>query len=195
MGGRDKGLLPLSGRPMVDYLIEALRPQTDEILINANRNQAAYARPGCTVIPDITGGYLGPLAGIAGAMREARCPWIVTAPCDSPLLPANLVEGLYAPLAEEDADIAVAHDGARMQPVFALMRCDLLPDLLAFLNQGGRKVDAWYARHRTVLGDFSSRNEAFLNVNTPEERTALEKALQLRGSGDKHAAGTTSPGP
>ncbi len=91
---------------------------------------------------------------------------------------ADLVARLYAALAEQHADISVANDAARMQPVFALLRCALLKSIVAFLDGGNRKIDRWYARHKTALADFSDRPETFLNVNTPEDRTALEERLR-----------------
>lgn len=177
MGGIDKGLVPLGGRPMVQYVIEALRRQVGHILINANRNQAQYAALGYDVVPDELGGYPGPLAGMASAMRIAKTPYVMTAPCDSPLVVAQLVQRLYAALMRERADISTAHDGQRLHPVFALLRRDLLPSLEAYLASGERKIDRWFARHRLAVADCSDLAESFLNVNDPQERLALEVKL------------------
>jgi molybdenum cofactor guanylyltransferase len=179
MGGIDKGLILLNGRPMVEYVIAAMRTEVNKLVINANRHLDQYAAFGCPVIPDIMNGYLGPLAGIASGMRAASTPYIVTAPCDSPLIAGNLIQRLYETLVREGADISVAHDGERMHPVFALIRRDLLPNLLDFLNAGHRKIDLWYAQHRLAVAYFRDQPEAFRNVNSPEERAELENELEV----------------
>jgi molybdenum cofactor guanylyltransferase len=177
MGGQDKGLLNLAGRPMVAHVIDAVRPQVAAVLVNANRNLEHYAALGHRVVPDLTGDFDGPLAGMASAMRETRTPYLLCVPCDSPLVPADLAGTLLQRLLGAGAELAVVHDGERMQPVFALLSCALLPDLLSYLEGGGRKIDAWFARHRVALADFSGNREAFLNVNTPEDQAALERRL------------------
>ena len=178
MGGEDKGLIDLAGSSMAAHVMEALRPQVGALMVNANRNQEAYARLGQPVIADAVGDYSGPLAGMASAMQHAGTTYVVTAPCDSPLVPADLVQRLYQAMDRARAEICVAHDGKRMQPVFALLRCTLLDSILGFLAQGGRKIDQWYALHDTALADFSDRPETFLNVNTPEDRKALQEKLR-----------------
>jgi molybdenum cofactor guanylyltransferase len=177
MGGEDKGLITLQGKPLIDYVIRALEPQVGNIIINANRNPEQYGRYGLPVIADMIGGYFGPLVGMATGMHNTSKPFIVTVPCDSPFVPARLVENLYRALHDKQADISVAHDGARMQPVFALLRCQLLPGLLAYLDGGGRKIDTWYSQHRLALADCSDSPDTFLNLNTPEDRLDLEKRL------------------
>ena len=178
MGGQDKGLLSLAGKALVQHVIEALEPQVADIIINANRHLAEYARYGYRVLPDLLEGYCGPLAGIATALRAARTSHIVTAPCDSPFVPADLALRLYRMLSREAVDIGIAHDGKRLQPVFALMRCSLLDSLLCYLREGERKVDPWYRQHPHVLCDFSDTPEAFINVNTPADITAAEDRLR-----------------
>lgn len=177
MGGVDKGLVALRGKPMVALALAALRPQVGRLLINANRNLQEYATFGCEVIPDALDGYLGPLAGLASAMQAARTRYVVTVPCDSPLLADDLIARLYAALAHDDADISVAHDGERLHPVFALLKRALLPSLIDYLNTGGRKIDVWFARHRLAIADLRDRADTFINVNSPEERAALEARL------------------
>ena len=177
MDGQDKGLITLHRRPMIDYIIRALQPQAGNILINANRNAEQYAAFGLPVIADMLGDYFGPLVGMASGMNATDKTFIVTAPCDSPFIPDNLVETLYRALAENEADICVAHDGERMQPVFALLRCSLLPSLLAYLDEGGRKIDTWYGQQRLALADFSTSAETFLNLNTPEDKRMLEDRM------------------
>jgi molybdopterin-guanine dinucleotide biosynthesis protein A len=177
MGGEDKGLIEIAGRPMIAHVIQAMRPQVHRLLINANRNLEAYARFGCEVVPDLQQGFLGPLAGLATGMAHAGTDYVVTAPCDSPLVAPNLVERLYCACRGGSADIAVAHDGRRLQPVFAMAHRDLAPDLHAWLAAGERKIDRWFARHRVAEVDFSDQTDTFINVNDPQERAALQARL------------------
>ena len=177
MGGEDKGLIELNDRPMLDYIISALRPQAGDIIINANRNRERYRAFGYPVIEDMLGDYFGPLAGMATGMQAAARPFMLAVPCDSPFIPAHLAATLYHAMRNENTGLSVAHDGERMQPVFALLNCKLLPDLLAYLDEGGRKIDTWYARHRPALADFSQSAEMFLNLNTPEDKARLEKMV------------------
>ncbi len=177
MGGLDKGLVPLHGLPMVQHVARRLQPQVARLLINANRNIEQYAALGFAVVPDVHAGYLGPLAGMASGLQAATTPYVVTVPCDSPLIPADLVARLSAALVRAAADIAVAHDGERAHPVFLLLRRSLLDDLLAFLAAGGRKIDLWFARHRVAQADFRDAPEAFANVNDSAERAAIERRL------------------
>ncbi|MHB8623725.1 MAG: molybdenum cofactor guanylyltransferase MobA [Sulfuricaulis sp.] len=179
MGGIDKGLILLNGKPMVEHVITTLRAEIDNLLINANRNPERYNGFGYPVVPDILSGYLGPLAGMASGMQAAKTRFIVTVPCDSPLIPNNLVQCLYATLIREAADICTVHDGEHLHPVFALLRCELLPSLLEYLSAGQRKVDRWYAQHRLAVADFRDRPEAFLNINSLEERAELESRLDM----------------
>lgn len=177
MGGTDKGLIELGGRPLAAHALERLAPQVGRVLINANRNAEAYAALGAPVAPDTLAGYLGPLAGLLAGIEAAATDWVVTAPCDSPFVPTDLVARLEAARARAGADMAVAHDGERQQPVFMLAPVALAPDLRAWLAGGGRKIDQWLARHRVADADFRDVPEAFRNVNTPAERDAVEAEL------------------
>ena len=177
MNGEDKGLIELLGRPLLDYIIAGLRPQVGGILVNANRNLDRYRDFGYPVVEDMLGDYFGPLVGMATGMQTAGTPLLMTVPCDTPFVPAGLAETLYRAMASSSAEICVAHDGDRLQPVYALLRCDLLPDLLAYLHGGGRKIDTWYEQHRMALADFSATPEVFLNLNTPEDKQRLEQKL------------------
>lgn len=178
MGGEDKGLVEVDGEAMVVHALRGLAPQVGALLINANRNQERYhALGGCDVVADAHTDYAGPLAGMASAMRHAATRYILTVPCDSPLLAADLGERLFGALAAEDAEISVAYDGIRMQPVFALLDCALARSIADYLASGGRKIDAWYAERRLALADFADSPDMFLNINTPEDRDTLEKRL------------------
>jgi molybdenum cofactor guanylyltransferase len=175
MGGQDKGLIELNGMPLIEYALAALQGQVDTILINANRNTGRYAGMGYKVIADRHGGFSGPLAGMASALAMMQTRYLVTVPCDCPALPQDLVDRLLHARAGSGAELAVAHDGTRMQPVFALLQRSLAPGLERFLDAGGRKIDQWYAQHRVALADFSDRPGVFTNVNTPEELAQLSR--------------------
>jgi molybdopterin-guanine dinucleotide biosynthesis protein A len=180
MGGQDKGLVQLAGRPMIAHVLAALAPQVEWLVINANRNLDRYAGFGWPVVRDDDTGFLGPLAGLAAGLRAASTELVMTAPCDSPMVPADLAERLHAALLREDAEIAVAHDGEWLQPVFMLVRRELRDSLEAYLASGGRKIDRWFEHHRVAEADFSDRPETFVNVNDPEERRAVERELASR---------------
>jgi len=177
MGGEDKGLVPLGGRPMVAHVIAALRPQVASIVINANRNHDRYAAFGHPVVADAVGGYLGPLAGVLTALQHCTTEFLVTAPCDAPLVAPDLVARLYAAQAAAGADLAVASDGERQQPVFLLLRASLAPSLDAYLAGGGRKIDAWFGALRVAEADFGDAPDTFVNVNDADERLRIEARL------------------
>jgi molybdopterin-guanine dinucleotide biosynthesis protein A len=167
MGGVDKGLQPLRGKPLAQWALERLAPQVDELLINCNQNLDAYARFGHRLVPDEIGGFAGPLAGLHAGLKGASNPLVVTVPCDSPFLPADLVSRLKSELGPND--LAVAKTGDQAHPVFSLVRTEVLANLEAFLRSGGRKIDAWYASLRAVEVSFDDEADAFRNINTLEE--------------------------
>jgi len=167
MGGVDKGLQPLRGRPMIEWVLERLTPQVAEIIINANQNIERYESYGHRVVPDEIGGFAGPLAGLHAGLKAAAHPLVVTVPCDSPFLPEDLVQRLLASL--KSNDLAVARTGDQPHPVFALMKRQVRESLEAFLATGGRKIDAWYAALTVVEVSFDDEAEAFRNINTLEE--------------------------
>jgi molybdopterin-guanine dinucleotide biosynthesis protein A len=167
MGGVDKGLKLLHGKPMVEHVLARLTPQVDEIVINANQNAGTYGGYGHRVVSDEVSGFAGPLAGLHAGMKAARHPLVLTVPCDSPFLPADLAARLSSAL--EDRQVAVAKTGDQAHPVFALVRTSVLDDLEAFLRGGGRKIDAWYGALRFVEVAFDDEADAFRNINTLEE--------------------------
>jgi len=169
MGGTDKGLVKLRGKPMVEWVIERLSPQVDELFINANQNLDEYSKFGHRVVTDEIGGFAGPLAGLHRGLTEAKYDLIATVPCDSPFLPHDLIARLDAAMETQSAEIAVARTGTQPHPVFCMCGKQLLPGLTAFLAGGGRKIDAWYATLKTVEVPFDDQPAAFSNINTNEE--------------------------
>ena len=167
MGGVDKGLQALRGKPMIEWVLERLKPQVAEVIVNANQNIDKYEAYAHRVVRDEIGGFAGPLAGLHAGLKFARHPIVVTVPCDSPFLPADLVGRLQAALGENQ--LAVAKTGEQPHPVFSLMKRDVRESLEAFLAQGGRKIDAWYAALRVVEVHFDDEADAFRNINTLEE--------------------------
>jgi len=182
MGGDDKGLLAVAGRPLAGWVMATLAPQVDRVLLNANRNQSRYQALGATVISDQLSGFQGPLAGMAAGLAAADSDYVAFVPCDSPLLPDDLIARLWQAMDSQQADIAVAHDGQRMQPVCALLRRRLLGSLQRDLADGERCVDRWYAHQHTALADLSSHPLAFLNANTPQQLATIEQLLSNSGN-------------
>jgi molybdopterin-guanine dinucleotide biosynthesis protein A len=177
MGGVDKGLQNHQGVPLAMHALMRLAPQVGEMMINANRNLGAYESMGVPVWPDTLADYAGPLAGFLTGLERCETPYLVTVPCDSPLFPADLVARLAQALVESDAEVAMAatlQDGVlRAQPVFCLMKSELLDSLVRFTGSGQRKIDRWTAQHRCVEVRFDDAR-AFANANTPDELKALQ---------------------
>jgi molybdopterin-guanine dinucleotide biosynthesis protein A len=185
MGGSDKGLQNFHGLPLALQTLMRLQLQShplQEVLINANRNLAAYESLGVPVWPDSIDGFAGPLAGFQTGLERCETPLLLTVPCDTPLFPLDLVERLYEAMHTQDADLAMAAapeaDGTvRTQPVFCLLKTDLLESLVKFTQSGGRKIDAWTDQHRCVIVPFDlpgDSPQAFANANTLAELQQLE---------------------
>ncbi|MDP1999880.1 MAG: molybdenum cofactor guanylyltransferase MobA [Rhodoferax sp.] len=188
MGGVDKGLQNFNGMPLALHTLTRLQMGggVGSIMLNANRNLAAYESFGVSVWPDVLADYAGPLAGFLTGLERCETPYLVTVPCDTPLLPLDLVPRLAQALEDQDADIAMVgapewgKDGQmtlRAQPVFCLMRVDLMESLVEFTQGGGRKIDAWTALHKTVVVPFDLPGDdprAFCNANTLAELHELE---------------------
>jgi len=178
MGHVDKGLQNFRGAPMVLHVLMRLQPQVGELMINANQNLGPYESFGAPVWPDEIRGFEGPLAGMQTGLIHCMTEYMVTAPCDSPFLPTDLVARLAQGLADADADLAVAVTGAgdcnrQAHPVFCLMKASLLEHLTDYLRGGGRKIDAWYASLKTAEVLFEEE-AAFRNINTVAELRQYE---------------------
>ncbi|PCH64747.1 MAG: molybdenum cofactor guanylyltransferase [Gammaproteobacteria bacterium] len=197
MGGEDKGLILFHQQPLIRYAIDALASQVDSLVINANRNIDRYQSFGYPVISDTIDGFCGPLAGMLSAMQSADTDYILTSPCDCPSISAQLRQRLMESLLlSPNADIAVAFDGQRLQPVFSLIPCHMQDDLQAYLLQGDRKIDLWFQRHKLTVVDFSDQPETFLNFNRPEDLAAsdiqLKSAVPLLGFSAFSGTGKTT---
>ena len=177
MGGLDKGLQNHRGAPLALHALMRLTPQVASVIINANRNLDAYQSMGVPVWPDSLADYAGPLAGFLTGLEHCETPYLVTVPCDSPLFPTDLVARLGQALMVEDAEIAMAatvEEGvAQVQPVFCLMKSELIGSLVRFTQAGQRKIDKWTALHRVAVVPFAEA-PAFANVNTLAELQQLD---------------------
>jgi molybdopterin-guanine dinucleotide biosynthesis protein A len=184
MGGVDKGLQNFRGLPLALQTLMRLGPQVGEVMINANRNLSAYEAFGAAVWPDSLPDYAGPLAGFLTGLERCETEWLVTVPCDTPLFPLDVVARLAEAADREGAEIAMAaareEDGQlRTQPVFSLIKRDLMESLVRFTQGGGRKIDAWTAQHKTVVVPFDRGGDdprAFFNANTLAELHRLEQS-------------------
>ena len=177
MGGVDKGLVPFNNKPLIAHVIERLQTQVDGIIINANRELDTYQTLGYQVFADEIADFAGPLAGIEMGLKQATSEYLLTVPCDCPLLPANLCEKLLTALNNHQADIAIATSHHNDHPVICLCKKTVLASLNSYLQQGGRKVSAWQKSLPHVHVDFSFTPDVFSNINTPDELNLLTSAL------------------
>lgn len=177
MGGADKGLQVLDGRPLAVHALERLKPQVGALMVNANRHLDTYRTLGLRVVADVNSDFAGPLAGMLAGLLEATTPWVVTVPCDSPHFPADLVAQLADAARRAGTPVAIAATRSdqrtlQPQPVFCLIATWLRDDLAAYLASGERKIDRWTARHGQAVAVFDDE-AAFANANTAEELAAL----------------------
>lgn len=188
MGGGDKCLLSLGGRPLLAHQIDRARPQVRRLLLNANGDPGRFAAFGLPVVADSVAGFAGPLAGILAGMEWAErhapdLPWLLSMASDTPFFPTDLAARLLAAATAQQADLAVAASAARTHPVFALWSTRLAAELRhALVAEKIRKIDAWTARYRTAVVDFpATRHDPFFNINTPEDLAEAEPILAAGG--------------
>lgn len=175
MGGLDKGLVKLNGKPLVHHVIERIQPQVDELFINANRELDTYNSFGVPVFTDEQADFIGPLAGFYIGLSKAKNPYLLTVPCDSPQLPLNLVNRLYHELTALNVDIAVAKSDGHAHPVISLCRTSTLPSLATAIHAGERKVSVWQKSLRYIEVNFDDCADAFINLNTQHDVASLDK--------------------
>lgn len=184
MGGGDKCLLPLGGKPVLAHIIDRVRPQLGPLMLNANGDQARFREFGLPVAADAVGGNVGPLAGVLTGLEWARdnapdCGWVMSLACDAPFLPSDLVARMAAAVAAEGADMTCAASGGRDHPVFGLWPVGLAGDLRsAVVDEEIRKVDVWTARYRLARAEFDADPatgiDPFFNLNSPEDLAGAE---------------------
>jgi molybdopterin-guanine dinucleotide biosynthesis protein A len=184
MGGGDKCLRPIGGRPILAHIIDRVRPQVGPLVLNANGDAARFAPFGLPVAGDVVEGFAGPLAGVLTGMEWAarhapECRWLASFASDAPFLPRDLVQRLAAAVADDQADLACAASGGQAHPVFGLWRVDLAPALRqALVDEQIHKVDRWTARYRLAQVDFpAARVDPFFNANRPEDLAEAERLL------------------
>ena len=177
MGGRDKGLVELCGKPLIQWVTDSIAPQVDNIFISANRNLEAYRALGYPVVVDELKDFQGPLAGIHSVLKKTRSEFVLVVPTDSPGLPTDLCCKLGAALLESEAEIAIVETDGRMQPVHMLFRAALKPEFEKWIQQGSRKVLDWIMSRRYVLVPFSSEDLLMVNINNSENLAAASEIL------------------
>jgi molybdopterin-guanine dinucleotide biosynthesis protein A len=184
MGGGDKCLRPLGGKPILQRIVERVRPQVRRLVLNANGDPARFAPYGLPVVGDSVEGFPGPLAGVLAGLDWAAehapdCPVVVTVPTDAPFLPDDLVESLWQAVRLQGAELACAASNGQSHPVVGLWPVALRGDLRrAMTEEEIRKVDVWTARHRLVTVEFPALPvDPFLNLNRPEDLAEAERLL------------------
>jgi molybdopterin-guanine dinucleotide biosynthesis protein A len=188
MGGGDKCLRALGGRPILEHVIERARPQVAALLLNANGEPTRFAGFGLPVAADVVEGFAGPLAGVLTGMTWARAKrpdlaWVATFATDTPFFPTDLVSRLIAAVEAEGADLACCASARRHHPVFGLWPIRLLEDLRAAMVEDDiRKVDVWTERHRLAVATFAADPfDPFFNANRPEDLAEAERLLAITG--------------
>ena len=184
MGGGDKGLIRLGGRLVLDHVLDRLKPQVSQVMLNANGDPTRFAHYGLPVVPDSVEGFAGPLAGVLAGLEWARdntqAEWVATAATDTPFFPVDFVTRMLAAIEAAGADMACAASDGRHHPVFGLWPVRLAADLRhALMEEGIRKVDLWTARHKLVAVEFATQpHDPFFNVNRPEDVEEAERIAQ-----------------
>jgi molybdopterin-guanine dinucleotide biosynthesis protein A len=173
----DKGLIQIGPHLLIERVIASLKPQVATLMISANRNRERYEQYGAPVVADSMPHHQGPLAGILSAMRAAQTDWIVSVPCDGPLLPLDLVERLVHALTNDQGEIAIAAVGERLQPIYSLQPVALADALQSFLESGERRAQDWAMRHHLCLAEFADQPLGFVNLNTPEDAKHIAEHL------------------
>ncbi|NDO81667.1 molybdenum cofactor guanylyltransferase MobA [Citrobacter sp. NCU1] len=167
MGGADKGLLELHGKPLWKHVADNLLSQLETVVVNANRHRNIYQKSGLRVIPDSLADFPGPLAGMLSVFLQEKGDWFLFCPCDTPYIPRDLVARLKAQ--RNDAAVVWVHDGERDHPTIALVNRSVQPLLQDYLQSGERRVMVFMRLAGGHAVDFSDQKDAFANVNTPEE--------------------------
>ncbi len=174
MQGHDKGLQLLHGIPLIAHVIERLKPQSRNLLLNCNDHCNEYRRFGYPLLQDTLPGKLGPLAGLLSAMEKGDSEYVLSVPCDTPYLPTDLVSRLFEKLQQSGTEVCTVNDGERLHPVIMLTSRKLAKGLRTYLEAGGRKVMDWYQQQSHSAVDYTDQPHAFANINTPEQLQAAQ---------------------
>jgi molybdopterin-guanine dinucleotide biosynthesis protein A len=186
MGGGDKCLRPLGGKPVLAHIIERAKPQVAALVLNANGDPARFAAYGLPVVADTIEGFAGPLAGVLTGMEWAaanrpEAAWLATFATDAPFFPRDLVTRLHAAMVRAGADLACARSNGQDHPVFALWPVRLAAALRRAMEEGVRKVDVWTARYKLAVAEFAAAPfDPFFNANRPEDLAEAERLLRAR---------------
>lgn len=174
MSGNDKGLIQFKQKTLIEHVIDTVKTEVKTILISANRNHSTYQKfTKNSIIQDELPNFQGPLAGIASAIKVTKTPYLLVLPCDCPLIGVELFLGLKTAMMKNNTDIITVHDGKRLQPIFALLKIQVLDSLLGYLQQDGRKISDWQQKHSLAISDFSQHQHFFTNINSPADLIAL----------------------
>jgi molybdopterin-guanine dinucleotide biosynthesis protein A len=181
MGGGNKGIKPLQEKMMIAHVIERIAPQCASVVINVNNPPEEYRALGYPLLEDSIPGYLGPLAGVLAVLEAFEHELILVLPCDTPLIPTDLVERMHTQLLKTDSDICTIEADGSLHPIFMLLKRQLAPSIRAFLESGERRVGFWLKQQRYCVADFSDNATAFSNINTPEEFAQIRSELENNG--------------
>jgi molybdenum cofactor guanylyltransferase len=179
MGGIDKGLVSLHGKPLLLHVIERIQPQVNELLINANRELSTYQSFGLPVYTDEQVDFIGPLAGFYIGLTHAKHPYLLTVPCDAPNLGNDIANRLLQALIEQNAEIAVAQSDGHAHPVISMCRISTLPSLITAIHQNVRKVSTWQKSLHYIEVNFDDCRDSFINLNTLDDIASLEKRHEV----------------
>lgn len=178
LGGQDKGLVEVNQQPLITFVIDSIKPDVQQIIISANRNQERYAEFGYPVYGDSISGYMGPLAGILTGLQHCTTPWLLVLPADTPRLPQQLITRLWQAIQTQHCQIAIAAEGKYLQPTFALLNVSLRESLQQYLQNGGRKTQEWMQQQACCRVDFSDQANAFMNINTETDLAQAQQQMQ-----------------
>jgi len=179
MGGVDKAFIELRDKPLIAWVIDRISPQVTRIYISTGNQTENYRVFGFPVIPDTIGPDIGPLAGILAGLERAPARYLLTAPCDTPLLPSNLCTKLYQQMRSSSAMAATVYDGSKIHPVVSLLDCALAGSLRAYLAAGHRSVTGWLESISALQVDFSDQQTAFINLNTPADLSICNMCVDV----------------
>lgn len=169
LDGADKGLLEWGKQRFAEHIAQKLRPHTASLIINCNRNLPRYEVIADLIVQDEDKNFAGPLAGLLSVIKVSAADYVLTSPCDTPLIPNNYATKMLATLTQSPGRLIVAHDGSQIQPLHMLLPTQLEDSIRDYLHSGKRKLTSWIILQSPVFCDFAESASAFLNVNSPQE--------------------------